>query len=125
MTGSKSETGMTTMTTTMTMIDGDRIDRTDETHAMRRRMRRNDVRRSSNVNVRKTETESVMLDRNDTEMKRTKSHADSSITLTTMIVVVCHTGRTVIGSGSGSERKSRSVCGRNECFEHLEVLACV
>jgi hypothetical protein len=62
MTGSKSETGMTTATTMMTMIDGDHIDRTDETHVTRRRMRRNDARRSFNVNVRKTETESVMHD---------------------------------------------------------------
>lgn len=127
MTGSKSETKMTTVMTMMTMIDGDRIDRTDETPGMRKRMRRKDARRSSNVNVRKTESESVMLDRNDTEMKMMKSHGDSSTTLMTMIGVACHTDRTVIGSGngSGSGRKSRSMCGRNECFEHLEFPVCL
>lgn len=100
---------MTVTTTTMTMIDGDRIDRTAETHAMKRRMRRNDARRRPNANVRKNESASVMLDQNDTEMKRTKSHADSSTTLTKTIAVVCRTGRTVTGSGSGNGRKCRSV----------------
>jgi hypothetical protein len=122
---SKSEIGMTTVTTTTMMIDGDRIGRTDETHAMRRRMRRNDVRRSFNATVRKTENESVMLDRNDTEMKRKKSHAGSSITLTTMIAVACHTGHTVIGSASENGRKSQLVCGQNDCLEHLVVPAWV
>lgn len=100
---------MIAMTTTTRMIDGDRIDPTDETHAMRRRMRRNDARRGSNANVRKNESVSVMLDQNDTEMKRTMSPAGSSTTLTTTIAVACRTGRIVTGSGNGNGRKYRSV----------------
>lgn len=100
---------MMTATTTMTMIDGDRIDRTDETHAMKRRTRRNDARRRPNANVRKNVSASVKLDRNDTETKRTKSHADLSSTLTRTIAVACRTGRTVTGSESGNGRKYRSV----------------
>lgn len=100
---------MIVTTTTMRMIDGDRIDHTDETHAMRRRMRRNTERRGSDVNVRKNESASVMLDQNDTETKKTTSHAGSNTTLTTMIAVVCRTGRIVTRSGSGSGRKYRSV----------------
>lgn len=96
-------------TTTTTMINGDRIDPTDETHAMRRRMRRNDARRGSNANVRKNESVSVMLDQNDTETKRMTSHAGSSTTLTTTIAVACRTGRIVTGSGSENGRKYRSV----------------
>lgn len=96
---------MTSVTTMMTMIDGDRIGLTGGTHAMRRRTRRNDARKRPNVNVRKTENESVMCGRNDTGTRRTRSRADSSTTLTKMTVVVCHTGHTVIESGNGSGRK--------------------
>lgn len=93
---------MTTVTTMMTKIEGDRIGHTDGTLEMRRRTRRNDVRRRFNVNVRKTE--SVILGRNDTETKRTRSRADSSTMLTTMTAVACHTGHTVTESGSGRGR---------------------
>lgn len=96
-------------TTTTRMIDGDRIDHTDETHAMRRRMRRNAEMRSSDANVKRNESANVMLDQNDTETKRTTSHAGSSFTPTKMIVVACRTGRIVTGSGSGNGRKYRLV----------------
>lgn len=94
---------MTTVTTTTTMIDGDRIGHTDGTLGMRRRMRRNDVRKRFNASVRKTE--SAMLGRNDTGTKRTRSRADSSTTLTTMTAVACHIGHTATESGSGRGRK--------------------
>lgn len=91
------------------MIDGDRIDHTDETHAMRRRMRRNAERRGSNANVRRNESANARLDQNGTETKRTTSHAGSSTTPTTMIAAACRTGRIVTGSGNGNGRKYRSV----------------
>lgn len=99
---------MTTETTMMMKIDGDRIDRTDEIRVMRRRMRRNDARRDANANVKKNGSASVTLGQNGTETKRTTSHVDSSTTPMTMTAVASHTGRTVTGSGNGNGRKCQS-----------------
>lgn len=96
---------MTTATMTMmTKIDGDRIDRTDETHVTRKRTRRNDARRDVNVNANVTRSESVSgtLDQNDIETTKRTSLADSSTTLMKTIAVASRIGRTVTGSGSGS-----------------------